>query len=279
MKRIIITLCSLGLIAGTTFAQPGPGNGSPGNVPPGIEVPDIDKEIPSEILDLRAEIKAMRDDLRDSREEALEALGEDATIVEKRNAMEAWREANSDALGEVQELSQELRELIRDYRSEDPRFEIPDDIIEKREALREQRATLAESRKAAIDALGDEATDEEIRAAIEDWREENATAIAAARALADELRDWFRENRPPRPRPAAVAQRRAEFRKNMQDIRENRRELRQSLQDPNLTEEEREQLIADFREQQREFIQERKALRRQQRLDQGGVGGDRRPGG
>jgi len=279
MKRFIITLCSLGLIAGATFAQPGPPEGFPGGMDPEFEAPDFLNEVPEEILELRAEVKAMRDALRDSRRTALEALGEDATIAEKREAMEAWHEANAGALAEVHALSQELRDLIHEYRPDDPIFEVPDEIKEKRNALQEQRAALAESRRAAIDALGEDPTDEEIRETVEAWREANADAIADARALADELRDWFRENRPPRPLPPVIAQRRAEFRDNMQDIRDNRRQLRQRLQNPDLTEEEREQIIAEFREQQREFVQERKALRRQQRIDQGGVGGDRRPGG
>jgi hypothetical protein len=62
-------------------------------------------------------------------------------------------------------------------------------------------------------------------------------------------------------------------------MRQNRMQLRNQLQNPDLTDPERQQIMATFREQQRELMQERKSLKRQQRISQGGEGGDRRPGG
>lgn len=295
MKHLIITLCSLGLMVGLAQAQPaGPGGppegggfqGPPADVPPpppDIMPPDVAGEIPEEIRSLHEEVKALRDSLRESRNALLESLGEDATREEKLAALTAWHEENAATIEEMQLLSQELRDLIRENRPGDPPFgEVPEEIQVLRDELHEKRQSLAESRRDAILALGEDPTDEAVRDAIEAWREANADAIAEVRDLAVELRDWFRENRPGRPGPAitpGMAQRRADFRANVREMRQNRRDFGKQMANPDLSEEERQEIIATFREEQRQLIEERKELKRKERADQGGAGGDRRPGG
>jgi DNA repair exonuclease SbcCD ATPase subunit len=294
MKKLIITLCSLGLIVGMAQAQqngpagPGSGGGS-GNPsvdvppsPPDITPPEFGADIPEEIVLLHGEVKALRDALRDSRQAALQSLGEDATREERMEALQNWRAENSTEIEDVRELSEELRELIRENRPDGPWVDVPEEIVALREELQTQRQALAESRQSEIAALGENPTDEEVRAAIEAWRLANADAIAEAQGLAEQLREWFRENRPDRPGAAftpGMALRRAAFRENVREMRQNRMQLRNQLQNPDLSDPERQQIMATFREQQRELMQERKSLKRQQRISQGGVGGDRRPGG
>jgi hypothetical protein len=294
MKKLIITLCSLGLIVGMTQAQQtgpgGPGSGSgPGNppvdvplTPPDITPPEIGADVPEEIVLLHGEVKALRDSLRDSRNAALQGLGDEATSQERMHIMNQWREEHREQIGDVRELSQELRELIRESRPDGPWVDVPEEIVALREELQTQRQELADSRQTAIAALGADPTDEAVRAAIEGWRGANEDAIAEAQGLAEELRQWFRDNRPERPGAAftpGMALRREAFRNNIREMQQNRMQLRNQLQKPDLSDTDRQQIMANFREQQRELMQERKSLKRQQRISQGGVGGDRRPGG
>lgn len=292
MKKLIITLCSLGMIFSLAQAQQnGPGGSGDGQggpsvdgppPPPDVTPPEFGNEVPEEIVALHGEVKALRDSLRESRRAVLDGLGEEATAEERVQVMNQWRADNTGALEEVRAMSEELRALVQENRPDGPWVDVPEEIVALREDLVEQRQDLAESRRAAIEALGEDPTDEEIREAIADWRDLNADAIADAQALSQELREWFRENRPDRPGAAfapGMALRRAAFRENVREMRQNRMQLRNRLQDPDLNDGERQQVMANFREQQRELMQERKALKRQQRINQGGVGGDRRPGG
>jgi hypothetical protein len=291
MKKLIITLCSFGLLLGVAQAQPmgpndpgfsGPPADMPAGPPEGRPQLPPDFEMPEEVVALHEEVRMLRDAIRDSREAALAALGDDATVEERIVAMTLWREDNAASIEEMRALSQELWELIRENRPDGRWAEIPEVILALREELKDSRIALAESRRDAILALGENPTDEAVREAIDAWREANVDALADAQALAMELRDWFRENRPERPvRPntPGMAQRRAEFRDNVAAMRQNRRELAGQMANPELTPEQRQELIQAFREDQRELLQERKALKRQERIDQGGVGGDRRPGG
>jgi phosphoglycolate phosphatase-like HAD superfamily hydrolase len=284
MKKILLPLTALALITSGAHAQPTPPDFTPPpppeTLPPEPPMPP-ELEIPEEILDLHAEVKMLREELRESRRAVLEELGDEATRDEIAAALSAWREANRTTLEEMRALTRELRTAIRENRPGPGGVEIPDEVIEMRGDLREQRKALAESRRAVVEALGEDPTDEEIRTAIEQWREDNADAIAETRALAKEIRTWFRENRPERPGdgpPAHILQRRAAFKDNARDIRQNRRQMAAALRNAE-TEEDRKQIVQEFREEQRQLIRERKELKRQQRQDQVGAGGDRRPGG
>ncbi|NBD39171.1 MAG: hypothetical protein GVY10_11445 [Verrucomicrobia bacterium] len=285
MKKILIPLSALALIVQGLQAQGTPPDFTPPpppeNMPPEPPMPP-EMEIPEEILDLHAEVKMLRDELRESRRAVLEELGDEATRDEIAAALSAWRDDNMTTIEEMRALTEELRDAIRENRPGPGGFEIPDEVVELRGELQEQRKALAESRRAVVEALGEDATDEEIRAAIEQWREDNADAIAETRALAEEIRTWFRENRPERPGggpPAHVLQRRAAFKDNAKQIRQNRQEMAKKLRAAGNNKEERKQIVQQFREEQRQLIRERKELKRQQRQDQVGAGGDRRPGG
>lgn len=287
MKKVLITLFAMGLMFGPAQAQMdgthyGDGTGDGGMMQDPPPPPsDIDPEVRAEIVELYEAVKAIRADLRVSRAAVIEALGPDATREQKIAALATWREENADTIAEMQALSEELRTLIQENRPDRPIIDIPEDILADREALRERRQALAESRRDAILALGEDPTDEEVREAIEAWRTENADEIAAVRELAKSLRDWFRENRPPRgdrvmtPR---MLQRRLAFRENIREMHQNRMELREQMQNAE-TAEERHALMQAFRQQQRELMRDRKQLKREERLNQGEGGGDRRPGG
>lgn len=265
MKKLLITLLALGLGFGFTQAQQeGPGGGSMD--------PSGEFDVPEDIQVLRTELESLKAELKTSRDTLLDELeASEATREEKIVALAEWRTANEDKITAIQDLAEQLRDLVDEYRPD--RIEVPEWIQEKRTELRTLRQQLADSRRAAILALEDP-TDAEIRAAIEAWRSENEAQIAATRALAEEIRTWFQENRPHRPPPGmsdGMVQRRGQFRQNIQEMRQ----LRTQLMDPNLSEEDYDRI----REQQRLLLQERKELMRQKRIHEGDAGGDRRPQG
>lgn len=291
MKKLFITLISMGLLVGGLQGQmqgPGYGDGTGDGTGGGLiqdpppPPPDLDPEVLVEITELYDAVKALRTDLRESRALVIEELGPDATREEKIAALTAWHDENEVAIDEMRALSEELRTLIQENRPDRPFIDIPEEVIADREELKDRRIALAESRREAILALGEDPTDEAVREAIEAWRAENADEIEAVRALAQSVRDWFRENRPGRegrvmtPR---MLQRRLAFKENVKEMHQNRLQLREQMQDPTLTEQERKAIMQNFREQQRELMRERKQLKREERLNQGEGGGDRRPGG
>lgn len=290
MKHLLITLLAMGLLIGTAQGQmQGPGDG-PGDGGPAVDVPqepqlpplDVDPEVLADITALFDQVKALREDLRVSRTAAIEALGVDPTREAVIVALEAWRTEYAGTIETMQALSEELRALIDEYRPEGPLVDIPEDILADREELKDRRLALAESRRDAILALGEDPTDEAVREALEAWRTANADEIEAVRELAQSIRDWFRENRPGRHERKVtpdMARRRMEFRDNLQAMHENRKDLRIQMQDPTLTPEERHAIMQQFRQEQKDLMQERKQLKRQERIDQGEGGGDRRPGG
>jgi hypothetical protein len=243
---------------------------------------DVDPEVLAEITGLFDQVKALREELRDTRNAAIDALGPDATKEEIIAALALWREENTVTIDEMQTLSEELRALLDEYRPDRPAMDIPEEILADREELKERRIALAESRRAVILALGEDPTDEAVREALETWRTENAAEIEAVQELAKSIRDWFRENRPARHERVVtprMVQRRMAFRENTQALHQNRQQLRVQMQDPTLTPEERHALMQQFRQEQKDLMQERKQLKRQERIDQGEGGGDRRPGG
>ena len=263
MRKYLVTLFALGLGFSLVLGQhEGPG----GSMDPAIEF-----EVPEEIQVLRTEMETLRATLRESRQTLLQQMEQEgATYEEKVQALAQWREDNSEQIAEMQQLANQLREMIRELRP-DP-LEIPADVQQVREQVRVLRQELAQSRRQAILDLEDP-TDEEIRAAIEAWREQNQVKIQQVQELAAQIRNWFREHRPDRPPPdvtGEMTQRRAQFRNNIQEMRQ----LRHQLMDPELTPEEHDAL----REQQRLLLQERRVLMRTKRNQEGGVGGDRRPG-
>ncbi|MEX0322114.1 MAG: hypothetical protein AB3N63_08150 [Puniceicoccaceae bacterium] len=156
------------------------------------------------------------------------------------------------------------------------KVELPPELEAIKDQLEEARAPLMEARRALVDALKEDgATDEEIRAALKTWHEENAEAIAIVRGLAEQIQAYIRENRPERERPRITDRMRA----RMVALRENQqamRQLRVQLRNEELTDEER----AELKEQMGQLLRERKRLMRNRRADEGGNGGDdgRRPG-
>jgi len=278
MKSKILTIAmALSLGAMAVNAQMIPGNKG------GLER-NLDRlEAPAEVVALQSELRTLRDELRASRDAVLEALGEDATTEDRIAAIQDWQTENEIDLETVRELANDLRSALEEYRPERPDAPgMNPEVIALRENLETLRTTLQESRDAALAVLGEDATEEEIETAIAEWREANADQIAAVESARDELKTWFKENRPDRPGrgiSAKMKERQAAFRAQAMQLKEARQALREQLSNPDLTEEERQAIIEEHREEHRTMMQEIKELRRNQRRGGDNTGGDRRPEG
>lgn len=241
-------------------------------------------DLPAEAQELRDDILVLREALAASRQEIIDSLAEDATPEERRLAIEEWRDSASTvaAITEIQELNAELRDMLVELGIVPERevVEIPEEIQEARDAMHELAASLAESRRAVIDALPEDATIEDRQAALAEWRTENAESIAQLEAYRAEVTTWFQENRPDRgdrPGRAFLRERMENFREGAAALRTEREQLRVALANAE-TEAERRQLIREFRARTRTLMQERKELKRLERLADDDSGGDVRPG-
>lgn len=238
--------------------------------------------IPDDILALRSEMHALRSELEASRRATVDSLGSTPDRAAVIAALAEWRLTNADTIAEVEAMAAEIREIMADLRPDGlPVRPVPEFIAAQRTELIALRTELAESRAGVIAELGPNATVEDIRSAIAEWHIDNADAIAAMRALSQELANWMRSNRPvreDRAGPSAeVMERRQALQQDAQTLRRERQQLRQDL--ATATPEEREAIIRAFQQQQRELMQERRELRRLERLGGSGVGGDSRRGG
>lgn len=282
MKLTTLVSLGLALTAGVMVnAQRGPGE-RPGpfnhRVPPDFEVPE-------ELQGLADEVAAARDALEASRQEVIDALGEDADRDAIRTAIEAWRDAHAAEIEAAKALAQELRQSLMELDPEaydrPEREPLPDEIVALQDEAKTLNESLRASRQALLESLGDDLTREEREAALDAWREENAVDLARLEEIREEVRAYLRENRPDRgDRPGVpqnVRERQEAFRAASEELRAAREQLRVALQAAE-TDEERQALIQAFREEQRELMQQRKELRRLELIG-GGSGGDRRPGG
>ena len=275
MKTFNNTLLSLGFSVGLAQAVTMDGSGNTGGNGPGYGGGDgsqISIELPEEVVVLRSELETLRAALKESRDALVAQLEADgATLEAKMVALADWRVAHEGEIDAIQDLADQLRVLMEDYRP--GAIDVPEAIQAKREEMRTLRQQLAESRTAAIAAVEDP-TEENVRAALEQWRTANEGTFTQIRTLAQEVRQWFRENRPHREAPEVtteMTQRRQQFQKNIQDVRG----IRQQLRDPQLSDEQRTAL----RQQERDLIRDRKDIMRQRRASETGESGERRPGG
>lgn len=296
MKKITLLSIGLGLLASPIIAQtqgsyaPATGEPRPGQTeerPSDSMRPGIDSYIPEGLLNMRGDLQNLRSDIRESRQAVLSDLGLDATLEERHAAMTAWQSANADRIAEAEALAASIRANIMENRpgnrvDRPERPNVPEDIAEKQAERSSLQGQLAEARSALIAELRAEGADAEaIGAAMAGWREDNADLIEQVQGLGQDIAAWAqaqRAERGGRPENAQMDQRRAEFAKNASDMREARASLGQQMRGP-MDPEERQALIEEFRQNQRELMEEQKELRRQQRIGGGDdLGGDRRPG-
>jgi hypothetical protein len=292
MKNITLLSIGLGLLMSPAIAQDQGGNG-PGHADDRPSDPARiggGGQVPEELREMRGDLQDLRSEIRDSRQAVLTGLDPEATPAERRAALADWQAANADRIAEAELLAETLRAAIQENRpGERPdrperpeRPNVPEEIAEKQAERNSLQSQLAEARAALIAQLRAEGADADaVAAAMATLREENADLIAQIQGLGQEISTWAQSQRPDRgvrPQNTEMDERRAEFAQNAREMREARANLGQQMRGP-MDPEERQALIEEFRQNQRELMEEQKELRRQQRSGGGDdLGGDRRPG-
>ncbi len=275
-RRLISILLGAAVLFGAAAFGQGARHGQDEDFPGrGVILDPVIADLRAELANLQAELAEKRRDLIAS----LEGVSEDERMAE----LTRFRVDNAELIAGIHELSADLRDAVREYRPGRPDVPaVPNEILAARRELSVLRAELAESRAAALSDLGEDASAEDIAAALAAWREANKESIDEAADLQAEINDWFAENRSVRRGPPAdvdpeLAERRNAFRESAHAMREERAELRSKLRDAESVED-RKELMEEFGAKQRELMKERREIRRLERLSRD-ADGDRRPGG
>ena len=150
-----------------------------------------------------------------------------------------------------------------------PRPKLSDDLQDKVDLYKIAQDALRKALKTEIDALGDDATREEIKAVAEEFKDTHKEDIEAQIAAGKALHAEIKANRPERekierPEPPAEVKAAAEaLRAKHKELDQARHQLHKNLKDA--SDEERKEQIAAFKESQKEHHAElkeaKKALR------------------
>jgi cytochrome c556 len=153
------------------------------------------------------------------------------------------------------------------------RPEIPDALKEKMDEFKAQKEALREGMKAAIAEL-DNPTRDDIKAAMEAYREANQDILDAHKSLGQEIKAALEELRPERPEKPALSDEAQALIDQQNELKatldEKKQELKAALE--NATKEERQALHQAFREENKELAEQLKALHQQIREAVGAQG-------
>jgi len=282
MKNLAITACAL--LLGASFAQAQETAPDADSLRDRLaEGPLLDRlpeDLASEVEAFRAERQQLRDTLRS---EYLEPLGEDATAEERREAVEAFRGDFADEIAANREAARETLREVREVLPERP--ERPDiDIRDLIHKFRTTQKRLKAELRHRLAELPDDASREEVRRVMAEFKEEFADVIARQEELKQKIRELLAERGDFVPEELPGAELSPEFRELAQKFRQERRalaqahrEARQRLRD--LDPEERRAEAKLLRDELKADLDALKEQRRQlirDRLDE--TPGDRRPG-
>ncbi len=241
------------------------------------------EQLPEE---LQADIAALR--------EAQQALtdawvaeyrpGAGATVGEIRAARDAYVEAMQEEIAASKELRKQvvtqLRNELRDKYGDE---EWSEEVRELYAEYKELKLQLALAWREVLAGLGDEATREEVAAAKDAFKEQNAEQIAQEKELAQQLRNLIREN----AREARQIGERQPLALEMQTLRDEIRAAREQMRlkkqqaraemanlDPAQRELKRQEILEELKETHNDIKTRRRQLIEDIRNEQDG---DRRP--
>ena len=151
------------------------------------------------------------------------------------------------------------------------RPEIPDELKSKMEAYKKESQALRQELKAAIGKI-EKPTREQISEASSTFREANKERYVSQKGLIVEIRDGLKALRPERPEKPELSDEAKALREKhaslLKSMGENKKTLREAL--AKATEDERKELLDNFREQQEKLSAELKALHKEIRDSIGG---------
>ena len=127
---------------------------------------------------------------------------------------------------------------------------IPDDVKESMDSVKELEKSLHEEIKAKVEELGKDATREEIKVAVESFKETNKERFEEIKEKHEAIREKMKDSRPVKPeRPELSDELKAKvdvLQEKRKEMHEAQKELHQNLKEA--SEEDRKQMIAEFKE-------------------------------
>lgn len=241
------------------------------------------EQLPEE---LQADIAALREAQQALTDAWIEEYrpGAGATVGEIRAARDAYVEAMQEEIAASKELRKQvvtqLRNELRDKYGDE---EWSEEARELYAEYKELKLQLALAWREVLAGLGDEATREEVAAAKDAFKEQNAEQIAQEKELAQQLRNLIREN----AREARQIGERQPLALEMQTLRDEIRAAREQMRlkkqqargemadlDPAQRELKRQEILEELKETHNDIKTRRRQLIEDIRNEQDG---DRRP--
>lgn len=185
--KLIITLASsLLAFSSSVFGQlppppdrPGPG---PGEIrPPAPEISDAVKA-------LIAEFQAAQDKLRADLRTAMEGLGATATMEQRKAVLDAFREANKEAIAAQKERMESIHEAIKEARE----ATLSDAAKALIAQIKAAEAELAAANKALREALAKATTEEAKKALVDAFKAEQKSNLEDLAKLRKDFREEVR---------------------------------------------------------------------------------------
>jgi hypothetical protein len=138
-----------------------------------------------------------------------------------------------------------------------PHNKIPADIKENMDSFKSEQSKLNKALQSKIKDLGKKPTKEAVRKVVEKFRADNQDKINAQKELGKSIQQWQKDNRterPKRPEPSTeVKEKMTEVRTKKKEMDEIRKTFQETLKaSKDLTKEQREELIKEFKEKNAE---------------------------
>ena len=176
--------------------------------------------------------------------------------IDIKDAVKNGKISRKEAGQKLKALHEKFRENIKAKRGEKP--ELPDDIKADLDAIKEKKDALQAELKATLQNLGEDATQEQRKEAVESFKEANKERHQEIKAAYESIKGQIKESRPDRPeRPELSDELKAdlaEIKEKREALHEAQKELHQQLK--NASADERKEMIAQFKKDNKDRHQE-----------------------
>lgn len=188
----------------------------------------------------------------------------DPRNIEKETlqALKEGKISKDDAQKKLTSLRKEMAEKgDRKLPKRPQKPELSEEVKEKIAAVKELEKSIHTEMRAKVEELGKDASREEIKTAVEEFKESNKERFEEIKEKHSSIREDMEANRPPKPeRPeltAALKSKVDALKAKQKEMHEAQKKLHQNLKDA--TKDERKEMITDFKEANKEKHEEIKA--------------------
>lgn len=188
----------------------------------------------------------------------------DPLNIEKETlqALKEGKISKGDAQKKLTSLRKEMAEKgDRKLPKRPQKPELSEEVKEKIAAVKELEKSIHTEMRAKVEELGKDASREEIKTAVEEFKESNKERFEEIKEKHSSIREDMEANRPPKPeRPeltAALKSKVDALKAKQKEMHEAQKKLHQNLKDA--TKDERKEMITDFKEANKEKHEEIKA--------------------